>query len=164
MWPADRFAEVARYLLETYPNQHIVLTGASNEMSYADAFLAYIPESERVLNLTGKLSIAELIYVLSKADVLIANETGIVHLAASTNTPTIVISQGKSLVRWHPYLPPLQGRIVHLYPEYIEQNRNNLSAIAPKFNPESLFPITIIEPDRAIRQLNVFLKRGVSFQ
>ncbi|QMW02392.1 glycosyltransferase family 9 protein [Spirosoma foliorum] len=164
VWPAERFAEVATYILTTYPDQYIILTGAPNERVYADAFLAYVPESERVLNLTGKLSIPELIYVLSKADVLIANETGIVHLAASTNTPTIVISQGKSLVRWHPYSPPLQGRIVHLYPEYIEQNRNNLSAIAPQFNPESPFPITIIETDRVIRQLNILLKRSISSQ
>ncbi|GAB4043311.1 glycosyltransferase family 9 protein [Spirosoma litoris] len=162
VWPADRFAEVATYILTTYPDQHIVLTGAPNERVYADAFLAYIPESERVLNLTGKLSIPELIYVLSKADVLIANETGIVHLAASTNTPTIVISQGKSLVRWHPYSSPLEERIVHLYPEYIEQNRNNLLAIAPNFNPESPFPITVIETNRVIRQLDVFLKQKVS--
>lgn len=164
VWPADRFAEVARHILTNYPDQHIILTGAPNEMVYADAFLAYIPESERVLNLTGKLSIPELIYVLSKADLLIANETGIVHLAASTNTPTIVISQGKSLVRWHPYSPPLLERIVHLYPEYIEQNRNDLSAIASRFNPESPFPITVIDVERVIHQLDILLKRSVSSQ
>ncbi|MVM32222.1 lipopolysaccharide heptosyltransferase family protein [Spirosoma sp. HMF4905] len=164
VWPADRFAEVARYILTTYPDQHIILTGAPSEMSYADAFLKYVPESEQVINLTGKLSIPELIYVLSKADLLIANETGIVHLAASTNTPTIVISQGKSLVRWHPYSPPLHDRIIHLYPEYIEQNRSNLLPIAHKFNPESPFPITIIETDRVVRQLDILLKRGVSSQ
>lgn len=154
VWPARLFAEVAQYILKAYPEQHILLTGAPSEMSYANDFLMFIPESDRVINLTGKLSIAELIYVLSKADLLIANETGVVHLAASTKTSTIVISQGKSLVRWHPYSAPLDKQIQHLYPDYVEQHREDLSAIAPSFNPESPCSITEITVDRVIRAVN----------
>ncbi|GAB4001931.1 hypothetical protein GCM10028807_59310 [Spirosoma daeguense] len=161
VWPASRFAEVASAILEAYPEQHILLTGAPNEAIYANDFLTYIPESERIINLTGKLSIAELIYVLGKADLLIANETGVVHLAASTQTPTIVISQGKSLVRWHPYSAPLHEQIVHLYPEYVEQRRENLQAIAPNFNPESPFSLTEITVERVIGQVQQIIRSKI---
>ena len=160
VWPPHRFAEVAEHILKTYPFQHIVLTGAPSEAIYADAFLACLPTSNRIMNLTGKLSIPELIYVLLEADLVIANETGIVHLTASTKTPILVISQGKSLVRWHPYSPPLNGRIVHLYPDYIEQRRGSLPTIAPDFNPESPFPITIIEVSRVITEVDRILKQA----
>ena len=103
-----------------------------------------------VVDLTGKLSIPELIYVLSKADLLIANETGIVHIAASTQTPTLVISQGKSLVRWHPYPAASRSQITYLYPSFIEANRHRLSEIAQDFNPESPYSIREISVARVI--------------
>jgi ADP-heptose:LPS heptosyltransferase len=99
----------------------------------------------------------ELIYVVSKAQLLITNETGIVHIAASTQTPTIVISQGKSLVRWHPYPPGFGTHIHHLYPDFIEKHRDNLAAIAPQFNPESPFTIDAISVERVIAKVQALL-------
>ena len=141
VWPANRFAQVADFIRQNYPEYAIVLTGAPNEQIYAQRFLAELTDYSRIDDRTGKLSLSELIFVLSRAGLLVANETGIVHLAASTHTPTIVLSQGKSLVRWHPYPPAVAPYIHHLYPAYVEQHRANLPAIAAEFNPESRFSI-----------------------
>jgi ADP-heptose:LPS heptosyltransferase len=157
IWPANRYAQVTEYLLEHYPDYQVVLTGTPNEKPYSDAMMRQVPDPSRVNDQTGKLSIAELIYVVSKAQLLITNETGIVHIAASTQTPTIVISQGKSLVRWHPYPPGFGTHIHHLYPDFIEKHRDNLAAIAPQFNPESPFSIDAISVERVIAKVQVLL-------
>jgi ADP-heptose:LPS heptosyltransferase len=112
VWPANRFAAVAGYLQQHYPEFRIVLTGASGEELYAQALLHEMTDHTGVEDLTGRLSLLQLISLLSKATLLIANETGTVHLAAAVNTPTIVISQGKSLVRWHPYPADVSSVII----------------------------------------------------
>ncbi len=153
IWPARRFAEVADILLAGLPNHQIVLTGAPSEKQYANDFLRYLVGLNRIMDLTGKLSLPELVFVLTRADALLTNETGIVHIAASTQTPTIVISQGKSLVRWHPYPTQFGGHIHHIYPDFIEKHRADLASIAPQFNPESSFAITDIITLRVVTQI-----------
>lgn len=157
VWPAENFATVANTLQADFPDFRIVLTGAPSEEMYAGAFLLAVHNPAIVLDLTGKLSIPELVYVLTRADALLTNETGIVHIAASTKTPTVVISQGKSLVRWHPYPESLGATIYHLYPDFVEQHQADLSKIAPQFNPESPFPITDISVDRVTQKLKRLL-------
>ncbi|MEZ0542283.1 glycosyltransferase family 9 protein [Fibrella arboris] len=157
VWPANRFAAVVQHLHTHYPGHTILLTGAPGEDVYADALLEQLPQPDWVQNLTAKLSLLELLAILRRADLLISNETGTVHLAAALHTPTIVISQGKSLVRWHPYPATLKAPIRHIYPPYIEQHRADLTAIAAQFNPESPFAITDVSAERVIEQLDLLL-------
>jgi ADP-heptose:LPS heptosyltransferase len=157
IWPAARFAQVTGYLLNHYADYRVILTGTHNEKTYSDAMLAHLPDHSRVIDKTGELSIAELIYVVSKAQLLITNETGIVHIAASTQTTTIVISQGKSLVRWHPYPADVSLVIHYLYPADVETHRSDLLSIADRFNPESPLSINDIPTERVINLLRTLL-------
>ncbi|MCX6213638.1 glycosyltransferase family 9 protein [Spirosoma sp.] len=159
VWPVDRFAEVARFILVQYPAYKLVLTGAPNEKPYTESFLKHLPDASAIVDLTGSLSIPELVYVLTNADLLIANETGIAHIAASTQTPSIVISQGKSLVRWHPYPTAFGEMMTYVYPDYLEQRRANLPAIASGFNPESPLSINEITVQRVMHSVNERLRR-----
>ncbi|RRA98717.1 glycosyltransferase family 9 protein [Larkinella rosea] len=159
IWPTAQFAQTARHLLQQYPDHILVLTGAPNEKPYAEALRAVLANPPHLLDLTGKLSLAELIYVVRQASLLIANETGIVHIAASTGTPTLVISQGKTLVRWHPYAPELAAHIRHVYPEYLEQRRGQFADIAPDFNPESPLSITDVSAERVIALIDSYIRK-----
>ncbi len=161
VWPADRFAAVARHIRAHYPAHQLVVTGAPNERVYADAFLSELADKEHIIDLTGKLSLSQLIFLLSKASLLIANETGTVHLAAATQTPTIVLSQGKTLIRWHPYPTQLAPNIRHLYPPELEAQRDRFAQIAPQFNPESPYPITTISVARVVAAVDTYLDRPV---
>jgi ADP-heptose:LPS heptosyltransferase len=153
IWPAKNYVGTAEYIIAHYPAYKIILTGAPGEQTYADQFLAGISDTSSVIDLTGHLSIPELVYVLTKAKLLIANETGIAHIAAATGTQTLIISQGKSLVRWHPYPARVQTEITYLYPDFVEKNRHRLSEIAPLFNPESPYSISEISVERVIDQI-----------
>ncbi|WP_019989160.1 glycosyltransferase family 9 protein [Rudanella lutea] len=162
VWSAERFASVAYQLQREYPNHAVVLTGSPSEQVYADQFKRTNPLPEPTIDLTGQLSIPQLAYVLSRASLLISNETGTVHLAAATQTPTVVISQGKSLIRWHPYPPELATHIVHVYPPEVEANRHRLEQIAPDLNPESPYQIATISTDRVYQSAaNMLQATGV---
>ncbi|GAB4038031.1 glycosyltransferase family 9 protein [Spirosoma gilvum] len=157
IWPAENFAEVARFILANYPSCKLVLTGMKSEIPYAEAFKKHMPDTTNVLDLTGSLSIPELVYVVMKAELLIANETGVVHIAASTQTPALVISQGKALVRWHPYPLPIGKYIHYLYPPFIEANRHRLETIAPMFKPESPYSIKDVSVEQVITSLKAVI-------
>jgi ADP-heptose:LPS heptosyltransferase len=163
VWPAVRFAEVVNYLQRNYPDHRIVLTGAPGEELFANALLAQLTNFDGIENLTARLSLLQLIALLAEAELLIANETGTVHLAAAVGTPTVVISQGKSLVRWHPYPATTAKEIQYLYPPELEQHRADLSAVAERFNPESPLSIDEVSAERVINQLNSALQRRSRF-
>lgn len=150
IWPTENFAEVAKFIFMHFPNYQILLTGAANETVFSKQFLSLLPSNKAVTDLTGRLSIPELVFVLTKADLLIANETGVAHIAASTGTESIIISQGKSLVRWHPYPASIAPGLTYVYPAFIEENRGKLIEIAPLFNPESPYAINEISTERII--------------
>lgn len=157
IWPASRFATVAAHLLETYPDQTIILTGTAAEQPLADAFRQAAPSTSRILDQTGKLALPELVYLLRQATLLIANETGTVHLAASTQTPAVVISQGKALLRWHPYPASLGLPIHFVYPPALEAQRAAFVAVAQQFNPESPLSIEDVTVAQVVEQADRLL-------
>jgi ADP-heptose:LPS heptosyltransferase len=157
VWPANRFAAVVSYLQQHYPDVGIVLTGAPGEEVYAQALWQQLTNLKGLDDMTGRLSLLQLISLLDKASLLIANETGTVHLAAAVNTPAIVVSQGKSLVRWHPYPAELTDVIHYVYPPDVEAHHPDLRSIADRFNPESPLSINDIAVDRVTAEIQSLL-------
>jgi len=78
-WPAENFRNVLNYWLEQGGNAAVV--GTKAEKSVAEEVVAGI-ESGQVYNLAGKTSLNELLLLLSKSDYCVANDSGIMHLAA----------------------------------------------------------------------------------
>lgn len=70
-------------------NESVILIGGKNEIDISNI----IESSCKVINLTGKLSILESAYIISKADMYIGNDTGMSHIAACLNIPSIICWQ-----------------------------------------------------------------------
>lgn len=87
-WSADNFAAVARFVLEK--GKSVVLVGSPAEKEVGDEILDSL-ESTNIVNLAGKTSLAELIQVLKKADICVANDSGVMHLAAAIGTKSVGI-------------------------------------------------------------------------
>lgn len=87
-WPMERFAELTRRILN-HGDVKIILIGDKQDTSYVDVFLKIMKNNERLINLTGKLNIGALAALLERARVLIANDSGPLHIAASLGTPTV---------------------------------------------------------------------------
>ena len=94
-WPAERFVEAALLVDAARPCTWLI-TGGPGDASLA-AQIASSLEAKlqprgvpRVLNLAGKTSLRELCVVLALCDVVLTNDTGPMHLAASVGSPVVV--------------------------------------------------------------------------
>jgi len=79
-WPVDYFRKVLKYWLSEEGGA-VAVIGTKAEIKVADSLVASI-ESEKVYNLAGKTSLNDLLLLLSNADYCVANDSGIMHLAA----------------------------------------------------------------------------------
>ncbi|MCW3042030.1 MAG: Lipopolysaccharide heptosyltransferase [Actinobacteria bacterium] len=85
-WPAGRFAAVARRLSEESGCQ-IVFTGSSGERELVEDVRSAMGAPSR--SVAGSLDLAGLAALLARADLLVANNTGPVHVAAAVGTPVV---------------------------------------------------------------------------
>lgn len=96
IWPAERFAAVLGTLHERHGARIILVEGPSDTAAVA-AVAARIPSALR-----WRASLVETMGVLAVARLVIANDTGMAHVAAATGTPTIVLFGPTDAQRWRP--------------------------------------------------------------
>ncbi len=99
-WPAPSFVQVGRALQE-YANASIFLIGGAAEAA-ASAELAKEFKG-RVINLVGRLSLPQLGGVLQAMNLVIANDSGPMHMAASLGTPVLAVFGPTTKQRTGPY-------------------------------------------------------------
>lgn len=87
-WPAAHFAQAVRELAQRQ-RREIVLTGDAGEAELAAWILAQAGHPLRAHDLAGRLTLGELGALLEVADLLVANNTGPVHVAAALGTPVV---------------------------------------------------------------------------
>lgn len=90
-YPREHFARVAQLLAEHGPQEagaaQLVLTGDPAERELVEAIREAVPGT--LATLAGELSLGELAAVIAPAALLIANNTGPVHMAAALGTPVV---------------------------------------------------------------------------
>lgn len=97
-WPTLRFAAVAE-ALATW-NLQTVLTGIESEKILTRAVSRHMRSS--VIDLAGQTSLGGMATVIAHARLLIANDTGVSHLAAALRVPSVIIASGSDVGRWAP--------------------------------------------------------------
>ncbi|MFC1462614.1 glycosyltransferase family 9 protein [Verrucomicrobiota bacterium] len=87
-WPVENFVELSKKILEQWPDTRIAFIGSSQETGFVRPIVRGVG-SDRAADLSGKLSVEELAYVLDQADLLITNDSGPLHLGFSVGTRTV---------------------------------------------------------------------------
>ncbi len=90
-WPTAHFAALASRTRKQFGGT-IVLIGGGEEVPLAqqvETFLTNQDQRSQCLNLTGKTTLPQLSAVLSRADLMLANDTGPLHLAAALGRPVV---------------------------------------------------------------------------
>jgi len=82
-WPPLRYVELARRLLERYPQLFIGFTGAPAEAG-ANNQLARQVGSDRVIALAGKTTLRQVLVLYTRSEILITNDSGPAHFASMT--------------------------------------------------------------------------------
>jgi len=88
-WDINNFKSIVEFLLSN-SYYSVVLIGSKGEKEYTDQLLKN-HSSERLISLAGKTSMDELIKVIEKADLMITNDTGPMHIAFATGVSTICL-------------------------------------------------------------------------
>ncbi len=101
-WPAAAFASVARRL-KTLKNASFFLLGDTDGQE-ACAVIERALDGQ-ASNLAGKTSLMETAALLKSMDLLIANDSGPVHLAAALGVPALVVFGSTDPERTGPYGP-----------------------------------------------------------
>jgi ADP-heptose:LPS heptosyltransferase len=82
-WPSLRYVELARRLLERYPELFIGFTGAPREAT-SNNQLADEVGSSRVITLAGKTTLRQVLALYTRSEILVTNDSGPAHFASMT--------------------------------------------------------------------------------
>lgn len=107
-WPPERFARVADALAAE--GLQVVLTGTLGEAPIVDAVAAAMRAP--ALSLAGLTTLGGLAALVARARLVVANDTGISHIAAATMTPSVIVASGSDVRRWAP-LESRRHRVLH---------------------------------------------------
>jgi len=88
MWPKERFAAVADYLIEKY-NAKIIFIGNKEEEELVNETQNLMENKDNSLNLAGKTSIREMFYLITLCKLFVGNDAGPMHVAAAQKAKTI---------------------------------------------------------------------------
>ncbi len=102
-WPLSHFATLARQIT-TQLSVTLILTGTEKETQLAEEIRA--AAGMKPISLAGRLTVEELMAVISRAALFIANSTGPLHLAVALNRDVLAFYppiQACRPERWGPY-------------------------------------------------------------
>jgi heptosyltransferase-3 len=102
-WPSRYFAELAGLFWKERQSK-VVVTGLPGDEGKADMVVGATEGS--ALSVVGKLRVKELAALVRSADLVIANSTGPLHIAAAVGTPVVGLYpqlRPMSAARWGPY-------------------------------------------------------------
>lgn len=87
-WDAEKFGEVAKWWIKK--GGIVAVLGSAGEKDIAAEVVEGLP-SGRTYNMAGKTDMCELIYLLFNSKICVANDSGIMHLAAAAGAKGVAI-------------------------------------------------------------------------
>ncbi len=108
-WPGERYAELgARFLREM--DGAVVLFGGEEEKALNAAIAEKISGADRVIDLTGTCTLMETAAAMEYVDVVVTNDSGLMHIAAAKDKPLVAVFG--STVREFGFFPLTRSSLV----------------------------------------------------
>jgi len=104
MWPTSNFGYLAQEISQGL-KLTTILCGTSEEKKICDQVAR--STGATVINLAGKTTLIEMIELIRSAQLVIANDSAAIHIAAATNTRAVCILGGGHFGRFLPYQPEI---------------------------------------------------------
>jgi ADP-heptose:LPS heptosyltransferase len=156
IWDINNFVDVGKFILSN-TSFLIVVCGSQKEEKLAGIFTIKLNGS-RIINFTGKITLVNLVKIISNAEFLISNETGAVHIAAATGTKFLCISNGNHLGRFNPYPEDIYKFGTYIYPDSVVKILEK-SGLTDKYRFNSDEDINSILPGSVIKKLEGLLTK-----
>ena len=87
-WPAAHFAQLAQAVLASEPRAQVALLGSPKDRPACDEVAA---GSGAMFNLAGATTLDEAIALIARADAMVANDSGLLHIASALNRPVVAL-------------------------------------------------------------------------
>jgi ADP-heptose:LPS heptosyltransferase len=110
-WPVEHFRDVVEELARR-PDVRCILIGGPGDRAYVDRFHAGLTRREAVINLAGRLSLAELVAFMEVSNLYLGNDSGPMHFAVCSGLPVLALFGPESP---EVYGPPASPRNTVLY-------------------------------------------------
>jgi len=88
-WPIENFAILLQRFCETYPDAQVAVFAAPHERSRVEPLLKALPKDQCVDRIGGDL--LDSAALIQSSQLFIGNDSGLMHLSAALNTPTIAL-------------------------------------------------------------------------
>ncbi len=127
-WPAANFAAIANNLIAR--EYTIVLTGSEDERDLLREVASQIQQPViNIVDTCGQIGIGELAQIITHSTLLVSNDTGVSHVAAALQVPSVIIfSTYSDPNRWsplntnlHKVIPPELANDVAFVWKHVEQ-------------------------------------------
>lgn len=99
---AIQFSQISNYLLQQLNIEKVILLGTKSEIVKSEQIIK-LAKNNLIVDLTGQTNILEYCSVISKAKLVISNDSSAGHIAKITNTPSISIVGGGNFGTFYPY-------------------------------------------------------------
>lgn len=90
LWPAERFAALARALLDR-GYERIVIVGARDERDQILPILELASREDRVIDKVGSTSVGGLMALIERSALVVANDSAALHIAVGFDRPLIAL-------------------------------------------------------------------------
>ncbi|MBW1703767.1 MAG: lipopolysaccharide heptosyltransferase II [Deltaproteobacteria bacterium] len=87
-WPSKRFARIGDWAVERW-GARVVVMGSEKEMDICRGLSDFM--ANRPINLCGRTSLGEAMGVISQCRFFVTNDSGLMHMAAALNVPTVAV-------------------------------------------------------------------------
>ena len=106
-WPSEHYAKVAEQKIRE--GWQVWLFGSKNDHGVGEEIRSRLIPGlrEESVNLSGETSLAEAIDLLSCADAVVSNDSGLMHVAAALNRPLVAVYGSTS----PGFTPPLADKV-----------------------------------------------------
>ena len=109
-WSTDRFAALADRLIDEQ-HAHVVVTGGPDDVPLAESIRRKMRQTPTVL--AGRTTLRELAACLERAQAMISNDTGVLHIAAALRRPLVALYGPTSPTLTGPLGDPQRMIVLH---------------------------------------------------
>jgi ADP-heptose:LPS heptosyltransferase len=109
LWSIDAYIALGNALTQAIPNLRIAITGTSNESFLAKKFEKNVANT---INLVGKTTVSDLRALMQRADLFIAHDCGVFHIASASDVPIVGLYGPTNPVATGPYPPKPQHILI----------------------------------------------------
>ncbi|MHB1704339.1 MAG: glycosyltransferase family 9 protein [bacterium] len=147
IWQSENYAKLIS-LLSLNLNCEIIIVGTAEESSAAEEIKQKLPEGLNVIDLTGKTNLNELIYLIKDFDLIIASDTGTLHIAQIFNVPSVSLYTGNA--NFYETGPHVENSyvihsVIQCYPCMQHEPCRFNYACKNDINPEDVFNLALMQ-------------------